>query len=168
MHAPSIENCVEYLVGLPGNVIGRLYGDVRGLVHGAWLTARLREGRPPHVRAALERTALAACALPIPGSSRYRVLPCGHVVCGGASMAYTAIRQSGTEYPYITLSGRTTGDKRQRVHILTAKVFLGPARGRLVRHLDDDPSNHGVANLLYGTPVQNAQDRERNRRKKQT
>lgn len=45
------------------------------------------------------------------------------------------------------------------VHLIMARVFLGPAKGRQVRHLDSNKTNNHVCNLKYGTPKDNARDR---------
>lgn len=51
----------------------------------------------------------------------------------------------------------------QTVHSLVLLTFVGPRPfdGAHGRHLDDDPSNNALGNLAWGTPVQNAQDRDR-------
>ena len=44
-----------------------------------------------------------------------------------------------------------------RVHRLVLLAFVGPD-SRLVRHLDDDPSNNSITNLRYGTSSENNWD----------
>lgn len=46
------------------------------------------------------------------------------------------------------------------VHQEVMKAFVGPLPpGEQVRHLDGNPLNNRLDNLVYGTPVQNQQDR---------
>jgi len=47
------------------------------------------------------------------------------------------------------------------VHQEVAKAFLGPARGRQVRHLDGDPLNNNLNNLAYGMAKENQEDRRK-------
>src|SRR5690606_5159314 len=50
---------------------------------------------------------------------------------------------------------------RTHVHRLVAWTFLGPQPdGLYVRHLDNDPSNNHIDNLIYGTPYHNLMDRK--------
>lgn len=51
----------------------------------------------------------------------------------------------------------------KKVHHLVLKAFVGPRPtwATLVRHLDGDPSNNHVANLVWGTAEQNYADRHR-------
>lgn len=54
-------------------------------------------------------------------------------------------------------------DNKQKtfnVHQLVARAFLGPARGRQVRHKDGDPLNNKLSNLCYGTALENQPDRK--------
>ena len=51
------------------------------------------------------------------------------------------------------------------VHQLVADAFLGPCpKGEHVRHLNGNPPDNRPENLSYGTPLQNAKDRERHGR----
>lgn len=51
------------------------------------------------------------------------------------------------------------------VHCIMAWTFLGPQPvGRLVCHRDGNEYNNDPSNLYYGTPKDNAQDRERHKR----
>lgn len=49
--------------------------------------------------------------------------------------------------------------RRTPVHKIVAAAFLGPARGRQVRHLDGNPRNNAVGNLAYGTQADNEADK---------
>lgn len=44
------------------------------------------------------------------------------------------------------------------VHRLVAESFLGEPTAEIVRHLDGDPSNNGLANLAYGSQSDNMID----------
>lgn len=49
----------------------------------------------------------------------------------------------------------------RRIHSLVAAAFLPPRPfGHEVRHLDGDKSNNSIDNLAWGTPKQNAADRD--------
>src|SRR6478736_336647 len=51
------------------------------------------------------------------------------------------------------------------VHVLVCEAFHGPRpAGMECRHLDGDPSNARADNLCWGTPVENAADRDRHGR----
>lgn len=51
---------------------------------------------------------------------------------------------------------RLTGGKRWLVHVLVARVWLGPQpAGRVVDHIDGDRLNNRVTNLRYLTQVEN-------------
>lgn len=64
----------------------------------------------------------------------------------------------------LAIAGNT---KTTYVHELVLRAFVGPrpyteARGE-IRHLDGDKTNNRIANLKYGTIVENAADRIRHR-----
>jgi hypothetical protein len=51
---------------------------------------------------------------------------------------------------------------RRLVHVLVAQAFIGNCPNDMeTRHLDGNGSNNAVANLRYGTAVENGQDRVR-------
>jgi hypothetical protein len=55
------------------------------------------------------------------------------------------------------------GGKSYRVHRLVLEAFIGPLPdGMEVRHLDDDPNNNHLTNLVYGTRSENMHDRVSN------
>ena len=67
--------------------------------------------------------------------------------------------------PYLTVI--LTDENRTRtklfVHHLVAKAFIGPRpKGQQVRHLNDILADNRLANLAYGTPLQNTADSIRN------
>lgn len=55
------------------------------------------------------------------------------------------------------------GGRSFRVHKLVLNAFVGPCpEGLEVRHLDDDPDNNLLTNLVYGTRSENMLDRVSN------
>lgn len=77
---------------------------------------------------------------------------------------------TGTIRKYVTTSngykivgfGRRGANICRSVHSLVAEAFLGPKpHGHQVRHLDGVRANCSASNLAYGTPLENAADRER-------
>jgi len=63
-------------------------------------------------------------------------------------------------YWRVTLANRLP----RAVHRLMMHAFVGPIPdGRIVRHLDGNPANNVLSNLCYGTPSENARDRNRHR-----
>lgn len=68
---------------------------------------------------------------------------------------------------YKVLTVRISGTKKQAflpVHRVMAETFIGPSKGRLVRHLNDVKSDNRLENLAYGTEADNAMDFLRNGR----
>lgn len=68
--------------------------------------------------------------------------------------------ESDGGYPSVCLSSGTI-KKRYRIHNLVAKAFLGkqPKNKPIVRHIDSNPLNNCVTNLVYGTYYENEQDK---------
>lgn len=68
-----------------------------------------------------------------------------------------------TQHNYRSVQLCRQGDrpKRHLVHVLVAEAFLGPRPVDMphTRHLDGDPLNNAVWNLLFGTASENAHDR---------
>jgi predicted XRE-type DNA-binding protein len=62
-------------------------------------------------------------------------------------------------YPRVTLQDGAGNKVVERVHLLVAEEFLGPARGRIVRHLDGRRDNPRLQNLEYGTMQENSDDK---------
>jgi hypothetical protein len=96
--------------------------------------------------------------LPIVGFPGWEISDRGRV--RGANN-HRIVYTDNDRYPRVCLSGR-----QRRVHCLMAVTWLGPRQfGMQILHADDDPANAHIANLSYGTPQQNADDRVRNHRK---
>ncbi|MBH9660986.1 HNH endonuclease [Burkholderia multivorans] len=74
-----------------------------------------------------------------------------------------ALNASGYPSVRIFVNGKR---KRVTVHSLVAKIYIGPkpGPGYEVRHLDGNKLNPHFSNLEWGTPKQNAEDRERHGR----
>ena len=62
-------------------------------------------------------------------------------------------------YLMVSLCGQqsSTLGRIHRVHRLVLLAFAGPS-DRLTRHLDDNPLNNSLLNLLYGTAAENSSD----------
>lgn len=74
------------------------------------------------------------------------------------------ILKPGTDtHGYLMVCIRKNGAQKTRlVHILVAEAFIGPRPDGLeVRHGESGKSDNSLANLCYGTPKQNGEDRIR-------
>jgi hypothetical protein len=65
----------------------------------------------------------------------------------------------GGRYWYIMAHARGTKRRNRLVQQLVAEAFLGPAEGRVVRHLNNVGTDNRLANLAYGTNSENQMDR---------
>lgn len=98
---------------------------------------------------------------PVPGHGDYWVSDQGEVYAlrrGRLKRLATALTNG---YPRLTL---VLGRKRRSeyVHTLVLLAFAGPRPpGQQARHLDGDPQNNARSNLAWGTPAEDARDRER-------
>lgn len=96
----------------------------------------------------------------IPKFPGYEVSNLGRVrSLKGQKKKLMKIRMGSDGYPRITLQ-REDGQKTVcKIHNLVASAFLGPARGRLVRHKDGDRTNPKLSNLAYGSTMDNHKDK---------
>jgi hypothetical protein len=108
---------------------------------------------------------------PVPGYSDYEVSSHGRVrrcEAVGRWPAGHALRpgQSRSGHLYVMLTGPDRRARKQFVHRLVAKAFLGapPFEGAMVLHHDDHPTNNRPANLYWGDQRQNARDAKLNRK----
>lgn len=62
-------------------------------------------------------------------------------------------------YPRITLQDDKGKKRVVRIHILVARAFLGPAKGRLVLHKKNNRGKPHLANLEYGSYEDNNDDK---------
>ena len=103
-----------------------------------------------------------AGAIQVAGFPNYSVTQVGVVwsIAGGAARPL-ALGKNRSGYITAHLFHRQH-HRLFTVHRLVARAFLGePLPGHEVRHLDGNPANNEVANLAWGTPAENAADRER-------
>lgn len=86
----------------------------------------------------------------------------GPMLHRGASLPTRVVSYPDPQgYPYVSLyvAGRR---KRRHIHRLMGTQFLGPQpEGQETRHLDGNPGNYHLTNLVYGTPHDNYLDRIR-------
>lgn len=71
------------------------------------------------------------------------------------------LRQGGDGYIRVTMQATDGVKNVERVHILVARAFIGPAKGLLVRHKDGKSWNPQLENLEYGTYLENKMDKHR-------
>lgn len=63
------------------------------------------------------------------------------------------------DYFYVSIATEK-GQRSIPVHVLLADAFIGPRPiGKEIRHLDGNPHNNDLSNLVYGTVSANASDR---------
>lgn len=80
----------------------------------------------------------------------------GKRIVRGGRILFGHINPRGYVQVSLSINGRT---KTVYVHTLVAVSFLGPRPvGKVVRHLDGDPSNNTAENLAYGTNQENSDD----------
>lgn len=98
----------------------------------------------------------------IPGFSWYEVSDLGRIRSlknGEDEPKLMKLRLSDTGYVRVTLQD-DYGEKRvMPVHLLVAYAFMGPPRGRIVRHLDGNRANPKLSNLKYGSREENEEDK---------
>lgn len=75
---------------------------------------------------------------------------------GNGSPALLKFSISPKGYQAVRLAGHETC----YVHRLVLAAFDGPACGRQARHLDGDPANNALTNLVWGTQSENEQDKK--------
>lgn len=98
----------------------------------------------------------------IPGYSDYDVSDLGRVrTWKHGRLKFMKTRRGQDGYVRVTLQSSDGEKKVERVHILVARAFIGPAKGRLVRHQDGKTSNPKLSNLEYGTYLDNKLDKHR-------
>jgi hypothetical protein len=91
---------------------------------------------------------------------RWRDHPDGqHIVSDRGRVARLLNVDRGHRYPRISVGG-----VKRYLHAFVAEAWHGERPdGALVLHYDDDPENPTATNLRYGSHVENAADRKRNR-----
>lgn len=91
----------------------------------------------------------------------YKISPDGQVwsIRAGRLLATPVNAKRG----YMEFTPKVNGSSETlSIHIAVARAYLGPAKGRQVRHLNGNNLDNRLENLAYGTPKQNQGDR-RNR-----
>jgi hypothetical protein len=64
------------------------------------------------------------------------------------------IHRRETGYQIVKINGQ-----RQFIHRLVLETFVGPCpKGMMCRHLDGNPTNNNLNNLVWGTPSENQKD----------
>ena len=108
---------------------------------------------------------------PIPGFSGYEVSTYGRVrtyrPANGRGAFLNEPREinprtiTGKPYLRVTLTDNDGQQVTRRVHILVLETFIGPrpTQEHGTRHLDGNPKNNHLDNLLWGTAQENADDR---------
>ena len=98
----------------------------------------------------------------IPGFSDYQVSNLGNVKSFRRKTPIVMRPQKWTT-GYRMVSLRCDGDNDYHlrlVHVLVMLAFVGPKpEGQCIRHLDGNPSNNQLSNLVYGTMADNQRDR---------
>lgn len=78
--------------------------------------------------------------------------------------AFRELRQFPHKDGYLTVRVTTGNGKRKRltVHRLVALYFVGrqPSPRHEVRHIDGNKTHNHYRNLVWGTPLENARDRD--------
>ncbi len=99
----------------------------------------------------------------IPGFTSYEVSSSGRVRSyknsENGKPAMMKIMLGQDNYPRVTLQSDRGNKTVCRVHILVARTFIGPARGRLVLHKNGKTTDPRLVNLRYGTYLANHKDK---------
>jgi hypothetical protein len=96
----------------------------------------------------------------IPGFCDYEVSTLGEIrSLKGDEPRLMKLRIGSDGYPRVTLQDDEGVKRVRRVHLLVADAYLGPAKGRIVRHRNGDLQDPRLTNLKYGTQKENSADR---------
>lgn len=107
------------------------------------------------------------CWLPIPWSQgRYEVSDLGRVRSTPLVRHSTGLPLKAKEdpggYPCLEIRPRPREVHHVRVHRLVLEAFVGPRpEGHVARHLNGNPGDNRLANLCWGTELENADDKRR-------
>jgi hypothetical protein len=100
----------------------------------------------------------------IPGFSDYDVSSSGDIRShkrSGDNKSYRMmkLRVGSDGYPRVTLQDDAGVKRVRRVHLVVASAFLGPSKGKIVRHKNGNLQDYRLSNLEYGTQKENSKDR---------
>jgi hypothetical protein len=100
----------------------------------------------------------------VPGWPGAQASRCGLVRGPSGKVLKPYVADSGHLHVLIREGGRGSRARKLRVHHAVLLTYVGPRPdGHEGRHLNDDPTDNRVENLSWGTRLQNADDRRRNR-----
>ena len=98
----------------------------------------------------------------VPGYPDYDVSTLGRVrTWKSGKLRLMKTRRGSDDYIRVSLQTPSGKKKVERVHLLVARAFLGPARGRLVRHKDGKKWRPMLSNLEYGSYLDNKLDKHK-------
>lgn len=92
---------------------------------------------------------------------------CGRIWSSGKTKghAFRELKRTPGRREYLVVQLNIGGRKLKRhVHRLVLLAFVGSADGMECRHLNGDPTDNRADNLVWGTPRENAADRDRHGR----
>jgi len=97
---------------------------------------------------------------PIPGWPRYEASDMGRLRWADSNRTVTQFLNSKGYFRVVLRSPNLR--KEFRVHVLILLTFRGPRPFKLEgRHLDGNKTNNALTNLVYGTRLENEQDKVR-------
>jgi hypothetical protein len=111
----------------------------------------------------MNRQSISPDARPIPGFPDYFVSPSGDVFSTkrGCEIILSPIRATRDGHLHVSLWRDGVGFTMY-VHHLVLLAFVGPpSDGEECRHLNGDPADNRLANLCWGTRLENSADRVR-------
>lgn len=101
---------------------------------------------------------------PIPGFDGYYARSDGSILSTRRGYEYRVLRGSRHEDGYLVITLRENGKRQDiKAHRLVASAFFGPS-DKVIRHLDGNPRNNCIENIVYGTMKENAYDRAKHGR----
>lgn len=151
-HNGEKQSKVARELGLPYHIVNDIH---RGIAYGFYTGAR--------TTTSLEELADGHAFAPVPGFDGFWITDDGRVmyeISGTYRLSkYAGVDKHGYLMAYIDY-------KKVPVHRLLLLAFKYDSyfEGAIVRHLDDNPENISLDNLVWGTYAENAEDRIRNGR----
>jgi len=97
----------------------------------------------------------------IPDFPGYFVNRLGEVLSTRRGVRFKKPTISRTGYERVSLQIGGSKDKHKHVHALVLEAFVGPCpEGHEIRHKNGNPVDNRLENLSYGTPLENAADKQ--------